>query len=104
MRHQHVDEFIRDCRELIEGSPFVPWHQRLFKKDEAFFSRKIIGNLYRIKSPAIKAYLWLLITQEETARNTKAVFSISDSELARGLGVSRTTAKAYRDQLSGGSH
>ena len=33
-----------------------------------------VGNLYRINSPAAKAYLWLLMQQEEAARNTRTRF------------------------------
>jgi hypothetical protein len=99
MRHQHVEAFIREARELIEGSALVAWHQRLFDDHRAFLSKKVIDNLYRINGPAVKAYLWLLIQQEESARNTRAVFRVSDADLARGLDISRTTAKEYRERL-----
>jgi len=84
--------------ELIKGSQLVAWHGRLFNAEYAFLSKKVVGNLYRIKSPAAKAYLWLLIQQEETSRNTGVKFSATDAQLAQGLGVSKTTAK-YREQL-----
>jgi hypothetical protein len=100
MRHQHVKAFIREARELIESSEMAPWHARLFDEHRAFLSRKVIGNLYRINGPAVKAYLWLLIRQEESARNTKAAFHISDGDLMSGLGIVRSTAKTYREQLS----
>jgi|GEM_PF-5538173 len=58
-----------------------------------------LGNLYRMKSPAAKAYLWLLIQQEETSRNTGVKFSATEAQLAQGLGVSKTTAAKYREQL-----
>jgi hypothetical protein len=99
MRHQHVEAFIREARELIEGSPLVPWHQRLFDEHRAFLSKKVIGNLYRINGAAVKAYVWLLIQQEESARNTRAVFRVSDADLMQGLGIVRSTAKAFREQL-----
>jgi hypothetical protein len=99
MRHQHVDAFIREAAQLVRGCPLVPWHGRIFDEDHAFLSRKLIGNLFQIKSPAAKAYLWLLVQQEETARNTREVFSISDAQLAQELGVSKTTAAKYREQL-----
>jgi hypothetical protein len=91
---------VQEARALIENSPYVPWHPRLFDKDKTFLSRKVIRNIYLIKSPAIKAYLWLLVKQEETARNTKAQFSISDAEMASGVGVSKRTACTYRELLS----
>ncbi len=99
MRHQHVEAFIREAKDLIKASPLVPWHQRLFQEHRTFLSKKAIGNLYRINGPAVKAYLWLLIRQEETARNTRAVFRVSDADVARGLSISRTTAKEYRERL-----
>jgi hypothetical protein len=99
MRRQHVEAFIQEARELIEGSPLVPWHQRLFEEDRTFLSRKVIGNLYRINGAAVKAYLWLLIQQEESARNTRAKFRVSDADLMDGLGIVRSTAKAFREQL-----
>jgi hypothetical protein len=100
MRPQHVEAFIREAKDLIQGSPLVTWHQRLFDRDRAFLSKKVIGNLYRIKGAAIKAYLWLLIKQEESARNTRAEFRVSDADLMNGLVIVRSTAKAFREQLS----
>jgi hypothetical protein len=99
MRHQHVDAFIREAAQLVRGCPLVPWHGRMFDEDHVFLSRKLIGNLFQVKSPAAKAYLWLLVQQEETARNTREVFSISDAQLAQELGVSKTTAAKYREQV-----
>jgi hypothetical protein len=99
MRHQHVEVFIREARELIEASPVLPWHQGLFDEHRAYLSRKVIGKLYRINAAAVKAYLWLLIQQEESARNTRAVFRVSDADLMHGLGIVRSTAKAFREQL-----
>lgn len=99
MRHQHVEAFIREAAELVRGCRLVPWHGRMFDEERAFLSQKLIGNLFRIKSPAAKAYLWLLIQQEEAARNTKGAFSITDAALAGALGVSKTTAANYREQL-----
>jgi hypothetical protein len=101
MRHQHVDSFIREAAQLIRSCPLVPWHGRLFDEERAFLSQKVIGNLFRIKSAAAKAYLWLLMVQEETARNTKEKFSVTDAELAEALGVSKTTAANCREQLQG---
>jgi CTP-dependent riboflavin kinase len=63
------------------------------------FFRSIGNKQHRIKNPAAKAYLWLLIRQEETSRNTGAKFSATDAQLAQGLGVSKTTAAKYREQL-----
>lgn len=99
MRHQHVESFIREAANLISSCPLVPWHGRMFDEDRAFLSKKLIGNLFRIRSPAAKAYLWLLIQQEEVARNTKEAFSVTDAVLAEALDVSKTTAATYREQL-----
>jgi len=100
LRHQLVKEFMREARALIERSDMVPWHSRLFEKERVFLSSKVMGNLYRIDGPAVKAYLWLLIRQEELARNTKGPrLSVSDLELAKAVGVSKTTAQNYRARL-----
>jgi hypothetical protein len=99
MRHQHVESFVKEAVELIKGSEVVPWHRRKFGTDCAFFSLKVVGNLYRIKSPAAKAYLWLLIQQEEAARNTKTAFKVTDGQVAEDLSVTRMTAGNYREQL-----
>jgi hypothetical protein len=101
MRRQHVEPFISELRTLINGCPFVPWHGRMFDDEFAYFSNKLVGNVYRIKGPAVKAYLWLLMHQEEQARNTRGPgMSVSDSDLASALGVRRPTALAYRKHLS----
>jgi Mn-dependent DtxR family transcriptional regulator len=72
----------------------------MFDEDHAFLSQKLIGNLYRIKSAAAKAYLWLLVVQEERARNTRQSFEVTDSELAAALGVSLPTVGTYRRELA----
>jgi hypothetical protein len=100
MRRQHVEVFIREAVELVQGCEVVPWHGRMFDEDRTFLSRKLIANLYRIKSPAAKAYLWLLVLQEERARNTRKSFRVNDSELASGLGVSLPTEAKYRRELA----
>ena len=101
MRLQHVEILISELRALINGCPVVPWHGRMFEDEFAYFSNKLEGNIYRIKGPAVKAYLWLLMHQEEQARNTRRTgMSVSDSELATALGVSRPTAREYRKRLS----
>jgi len=101
MRHQHIEPFISELRSLINSCTVVPWHGRMFDDEHAFFSDKLVANIYRIKGPAVKAYLWLLMHQEEQARNTRrAGMSVSDSELAKALGVSRPTALEYRKRLS----
>ena len=99
MRHQHVDSFIREAAQLIRSCPLVPWHGRMFDEARAFLSQKLIGNLFRIESAAAKAYLWLLMVQEERARNTREPFGVTDSELVEALGVSLSTAGTYRREL-----
>jgi hypothetical protein len=60
----------------------------------------VIDNLYRINGPVVKAYLWLLCYQEERASRVRSrEMRVSDHDLMDALGVSRTTAKAYRDRL-----
>jgi hypothetical protein len=99
MRHQHVEAFIREAAQLIRGCPLVPWHGRMFEEERAFLSQKLIGNLFRIKSAAAKAYLWLLMVQEERARNTRESSGVTDSELGAALSVSLPTAGTYRREL-----
>ncbi len=41
----------------------------------------------------------LLIQQEESARNTRAKLRLSDADLMEGLGIVRSTAKTFREQL-----
>ena len=64
-------------------------------------SDKAAANLYKISGPAAKAYIWLLIRQEELARDTRGPkLSISDSELAVAIGVSKPSAQTYRKVLT----
>lgn len=100
VRAHHVDALIQDLRDLIRGCPSVEWHGRLFDDDHAFLSNQVMDNLVKINGPAVKAYLWLLIRQEELARNTRGPkLKVSDSELASALGISKTTASKYREHL-----
>ena len=100
VRGQHVDALIAELCNLIRGCPSVEWHGRLFDDDHAFLSNQVTDNLVKINSPAVKAYLWLLIRQEELARNTKGPkLKVSDSELGDGLGISKPTASKYREHL-----
>ncbi len=81
----------------MERFDMVPWHSVLFEKERVFLSSKVMGNVCRIDGPAVKAYPWLLIRQEELARNTKGPeLSISDAELANAVGVSKTAAQHWR--------
>lgn len=96
VRSQHVDSLIRELSTLIKRSHFVPWHGRMFDDEFTFLSDKVVDNLYRIKSPAVKAYLWLLVRQEDEARNTRGnELEIADADLATALGVTRKTAGRY---------
>ena len=102
VRGQHVEALTQELCALIRACPLVEWHGRLFDDDHAFLSKQVVDNLVRINSPAVKAYLWLLIRQEELARNTKGPkLKVSDSELGDGLGISKTTASKYREHLVG---
>ena len=101
MRVQHVDTLIAELKGVIERSDVVDWHRRLFDEDYTFMKDRVVDNLYKIKGPAVKAYVWLLMRQEELARNTKGPgLEVSDSELAEGLGISKRTACDYREKLT----
>ncbi len=76
-------------------------HGRVFLDEFAFFWPQIVENnvLTRINSLAIRLYLWLLIAQEENAWENKWAMELTDTEIARQLGVSRKTAGIYRQEL-----
>jgi hypothetical protein len=71
MRHQHVSDFISQAKSIIQSSAVLEWHRRMFDEEYCFLSMKVTGNLHKINSPSAKAYLWLLVRQEELARRTK---------------------------------
>ena len=100
MRGQHVNALIAELAGVIQGSALVEWHRRMFEEDHAFLKDRAADNLFKIKSPAVKAYVWLLIRQEELARNTRGQkLEVSDTELAAGVGVTKTSAQNYRQIL-----
>ncbi len=100
VRPHQVRKLIGRLHALITRSPLVEWHRRQFDEDYAFLSDQAAVNLYKISGPAAKAYVWLLIRQEEVARNTRSPeLSESDSELAKAIGVSKPTAQTYRKIL-----
>ena len=73
----------------------------MFDDDYVFLKDRAADNLYKIKGPAVKAYLWLLIRQEELAKNTIGPkLDVSDAELANAIGASKATAQTYRKILS----
>ena len=91
---------IEEMSGIINRSDVVEWHRRMFDDDYAFIKDRVVDNLYKIKGPAAKAYLWLLMRQEELARSTRGPkLSVSDSELAEALGVTKRTARNYREEL-----
>lgn len=101
MRVHQVKELIGRLDGLIRRSPVQVWHRRLFDDDHAFLSDKAAANLYKINGPAVKAYVLLLIKQEELARDTRGPkLSVSDSELAEAIGVSKPSAQTYRKTLT----
>jgi len=101
VRTQHVNTLISELAGLIQRSELVEWHRRMFEQDYAFLKDRAADNLYKIKSPAVKAYVWLLIRQEELARSTRGPgLEVSDNDLAQALGVSKRTACTYREELT----
>ncbi len=45
--------------------------RRRFDEDYAFMKDRVVDNLFKIKGPAVKAHVWVIIRQEELARNPK---------------------------------
>ncbi len=76
-------------------------HGRIFSNYFAFFWPQLIENniLAQINGLAIRLYGWLLIVQEEHARENKWSMELTDAEMARQLGISRKTAGIYREEL-----
>jgi Mn-dependent DtxR family transcriptional regulator len=75
----------------------------LFDDEFVFLSDNVTENIYSLGSPAIKAYLWLLIHQEGEARQNRFELDVSDADLARALSVARSTAGIYRKELQDNS-
>lgn len=101
VRTQHLNTLIAELAGIIQGSELVEWHRRMFDDDYAFLKDRAADNLYKIKGPAVKAYVWLLIRQEELARSTRGPkLEVSDMELAEAVGVSKRTACTYREELT----
>lgn len=101
IRHQHVEAFIQAAADLIRLSPVIDWHPRLFSGEHVYLSRKIIKDvtLYRIKSPAIRLYLWLLVRQEEEASHNRYELKLTIQDIVKALDVDRSTVARYRDRL-----
>jgi len=71
VRIQHVTALIAELAGVIQSSELVEWRRPLFDADYAFLKEREADNLFKIKSPTFKAYVWLLIRQEELARSTR---------------------------------
>ena len=59
VRTQHVNALIAELAGVIQRSELVDWHRRMFDEDYAFLKDRAADNLFKIKSPAVKAYVWL---------------------------------------------
>jgi hypothetical protein len=100
VRTQHVSALIAELAGVIQRSEQVEWHRRMFDDDHVFLKDRAADNLYKIKGPAVKAYVWLM-RQEELARSTRGPeLEVSDKELGEGVGVSKRTACTYREELT----
>ena len=102
MRRQHVPQLIKEVDELISTSDLVELpHARSFSDDFAYFWPHIVDDkiMSRISSAAIRLYLWLLVKQEEAARHNQWGLELTDTEIARELGISIRTAGTYRQEL-----
>ncbi|MGO9121264.1 MAG: hypothetical protein ACLQPD_27090 [Desulfomonilaceae bacterium] len=63
---------------------------------------KLIGvviKAYKIGSPAIRLYLWLLMNQEGEARRNRFQVELTDTEVADALNVNKSTIGRYRRHL-----
>jgi hypothetical protein len=101
VRTQHVTALIGELAGVIQRSDVVEWHRRMFDEDYTFLKDRAADNLFKIRSPAVKAYVWLLMRQEELAKSTRGPkLEVSDSELAEAIGVSKPNAQTYRKILS----
>lgn len=101
VRTQHVNALIAELAGVIQRSELVEWHRRMFDDDHVFLKDRAADNLYKIKGPAVKAYVWLLMRQEELARSTRGPeLEMSDKELGEAIGVSKRTACTYREELT----
>lgn len=101
-RRQHITQLIEEASDLIRSCMIVELdHGRVFSNYFAFLWPPIIENkiLTRINGLPIRLYLWLLIVQEENARENRWVMELTDAEIARQLGISRKTAGIYRQEL-----
>jgi len=102
MRRQHVPQLIREAETLISSSEIIQVSgTRTFSDEHAYFWPQIIDDhlLSLINSPAIRLYLWLLVYQEERARENEFQVRLTDAGVARSLDISRKTAGQYRQIL-----
>ncbi len=101
VRAQHVPALITELAGVIQRSEMIEWHRRMFDDDHVFLRDRAADNLFKIKGPAVKAYVWLLMRQEELARSTRGPnLRVSDAELAQAISVTKPTAQTYRKILS----
>ncbi|MFH0825203.1 MAG: hypothetical protein V2B18_20825 [Pseudomonadota bacterium] len=76
----HVAALIAELTGVIQRSEQVEWHRRMFDEEHVFLKDRAADNLHNIKGPAVKAYVWLLMRQEELARSTRGPgLEVSDS-------------------------
>ena len=93
---------VSEATELIQSCMLVELdHGRVFSDYFAFFWSQIIDNdiLARINGPAVKLYLWLLVTQEEAARRNQWSLELTDAAIVRELGISRKQVASCRQEL-----
>ena len=101
MRGQHLNALITELVGVIQSPAVVEWHRRMFDEDYAFLKDRAADNLFKIESPAVKAYVWLLIRQEELERSTRGPkLEVADSDLAKPLGVPSGRLCTYREELT----
>ena len=101
MRGQHLNALITELVGVIQSPAVVEWHRRMLNEDYTFLKDRAADNLFKIESPAVKAYVWLLIRQELLERSTRGTkLEVADSDLAKPLGVPSGRLVTYREELT----
>lgn len=96
---------IAELKGVIERSDVVQWHRRMFDEDYSFLKGRAADNLFKIKGPVVKAYVWLLMRQEELARSTRGGRAVKVTDrlpaASRGPPFGPTDKREHRHRMWG---